>query len=144
MRKLFFKSILLILPFAIILSLVEYKLRQTPNSYQKSKTDLEKGLNEFEILVTKILQALGFEAEHTGKVADGGVDATGTLDVSGLAKIRIFVQVKRYENRAIDANTVKSLRSNIPQGGQGAFITTSDFQKKAYEIATKMVSQELV
>ncbi len=38
---------------------------------------------EFEILVTKILEALGFEAEHTGKVADGGVDATGTLDVSG-------------------------------------------------------------
>jgi len=92
---------------------------------------------EFEILVTKILEALGFEAEHTGKVADGGVDATGTLDVSGLAKIKIFVQVKRYEDRRIDATTVKNLRSNIPQGGQGAFITTSDFQKKAYEIATQ-------
>lgn len=101
------------------------------------KRILQLDAKEFEILVTKILEALGFEAEHTGQVSDGGVDATGTLDVSGLAKIKIFVQVKRYEDRKIDANTVKNLRSNIPQGGQGAFITTSDFQRKAYEIATQ-------
>ena len=52
MKKLIFKCLLLILPFAIILSFVEYKLRRTPNTYQSSKTALEKGQNEFEILTT--------------------------------------------------------------------------------------------
>lgn len=92
---------------------------------------------EFEILITHILTAVGFEgAEHTGKVADGGVDATGELNVANMAKIKLFVQAKRYQlGKKIDANTVKALRSNIPAGGQGAFITTADFQKKALDIA---------
>jgi len=92
---------------------------------------------EFEILITHILTALGFEgSEHTGKVGDGGVDATGELNVANMAKIKLFVQAKRYQlGKKIDANTVKLLRSNIPAGGQGAFITTADFQKKAFEVA---------
>ena len=100
---------------------------------------LELDAKEFEILITHILSALGFEgSEHTGKVGDGGVDATGELDVSGLAKIKIFVQAKRYKlGKRINANTVKALRSNIPQGGQGAFITTAGFQKRAQEIASE-------
>lgn len=92
---------------------------------------------EFEILITHILTALGFEgSEHTGKVGDGGVDATGELNVANMAKIKLFVQAKRYQlGKKIDANTVKALRANIPAGGQGAFITTADFQKKAFDIA---------
>lgn len=92
---------------------------------------------EFEILITHILTALGFEgSEHTGKVADGGVDATGELNVANMAKIKLFVQAKRYQRgNKIDANTVKQLRANIPAGGQGAFITTADFQKKALDVA---------
>ncbi|OAI24522.1 MULTISPECIES: restriction endonuclease [Methylomonas] len=92
---------------------------------------------EFEILITHILTALGFEgSEHTGKVADGGVDATGELNVANMAKIKLFVQAKRYQRgNKIDANTVKQLRANIPAGGQGAFITTADFQKKAFDVA---------
>lgn len=92
---------------------------------------------EFEILITHILTALGFEgSEHTGKVGDGGVDATGELNVANMAKIKLFVQAKRYQlGKNIDANTVKALRANIPAGGQGAFITTADFQKKAFDIA---------
>ncbi len=100
---------------------------------------LELDAQEFEILVTHILSALGFEgSEHTGKPHDGGVDATGVLDVSGMAKISVFVQAKRYKlGKRIDANTVKALRANIPTNGQGAFITTAGFQKKAQEIATE-------
>ena len=30
---------------------------------------------------------------------------------------------------------MKALRANIPAGGQGAFITTADYQKKAKDIA---------
>lgn len=104
---------------------------------------LELNDTEFEILITHILNALGFEgsgpdggSEHTGKVRDGGVDATGELDISNIAKIKLFVQAKRYKlGSHISANVVKALRSNIPSGGQGAFITTADFQKKAKEIA---------
>lgn len=43
---------------------------------------------EFEILVGHLLTALGFEgSEVTGKTGDGGVDATGELNVSNLAKV---------------------------------------------------------
>lgn len=101
---------------------------------------LELDDQEFEILVTHILSALGFEgSEHTGRIGDGGVDATGELDVSGLAKIKVFVQAKRYRlGSKIGHSVVKNLRSNIPSGGQGAFITTADFQRKAQEVANEV------
>jgi restriction system protein len=98
---------------------------------------LELDYTEFELLITDLLTALGFEgSEHTGKVGDGGVDATGELNVSNLAKVKVFVQAKRHKiGSKIDANTVKALRQNIPNGGQGAFITTSDYQDAAKKIA---------
>ena len=44
--------------------------------------------------------------------------------------------IQRYKLDAhIQTGVVKALRANIPSGGQGAFITTADFQKKATEIA---------
>lgn len=100
---------------------------------------LELDDKEFEILITNILNALGFEgSEHKGKVGDGGVDATGELNVANMAKIKLFVQAKRYKlGSHISANVVKALRANIPAGGQGAFITTADFQKQAKEIAVE-------
>lgn len=100
---------------------------------------LELDDKEFEILITHILNALGFEgSEHQGKVGDGGVDATGELNVANIAKIKLFVQAKRYKlGSRINANVVKALRANIPAGGQGAFITTADFQKQAKDIAVE-------
>lgn len=122
------------------------KPQLVPESDQKLEFDyytsiinriLELDDQEFEILITHILNALGFEgSEHTGKVGDGGVDATGELNVANMAKIKLFVQAKRYKlGSRISANVVKALRANIPSGGQGAFITTAGFQKKAKEIA---------
>ncbi len=92
---------------------------------------------EFEILVAHVLTAVGFEgSEVTGKSGDGGVDATGELNVANLAKVRIYVQAKRYKrDTSITATTVRGLRQAIPFGGQGAFITTAKFQQKAYEVA---------
>ncbi|WP_298940187.1 restriction endonuclease [uncultured Dysgonomonas sp.] len=100
---------------------------------------LELDDQEFEILITHILTALSFEgSEHKGRVGDGGVDATGELNVANMAKIKLFVQAKRYKlGSRINANVVKALRANIPAGGQGAFITTADFQKQAKEIAVE-------
>jgi predicted Mrr-cat superfamily restriction endonuclease len=117
-----------------------------PDSDQRLEFDYYKSIlnrilelddKEFEILITHILNALGFEgSEHTGKVADGGVDVTGELNVANMAKIKLFVQAKRYKlGSRISANVVKALRANIPSGGQGAFITTAGFQKRAKEIA---------
>lgn len=98
---------------------------------------LELDPKEFEILVAHLLTALGFEgSEVTGKTGDGGVDATGELNVSNLAKVKVFVQAKRYKLDAkVSANTVRQLRQAIPFGGQGAFITTADFQKAAADVA---------
>lgn len=98
---------------------------------------LELDAKEFEILVGHLLTALGFEgSEVTGKTGDGGVDATGELNVSNLAKVKVFVQAKRYKlGSRVSANVVKQLRASIPSNGQGAFITTADFQKAAAEVA---------
>jgi len=102
------------------------------------KRILELDASEFELLVTSILAALGFEAEHTGKVGDEGIDAKGELNLHGMAKIKLIVQAKRYRlNAKIRAKDVKALRQNIPSGAQGAFITTADFEKKALEAAVE-------
>ena len=48
----------------------------------------------------------------------------------------MFVQAKRYSlGSRISAGTVLALRASIPFGGQGAFITTADFQGKARDVA---------
>ncbi len=92
---------------------------------------------EFEILVGHLLTALGFEgSEVTGKTGDGGVDATGELNVANLAKVKVFVQAKRYQlGQKVSASTVRQLRQAIPFGGQGAFITTADYQSAAADVA---------
>ena len=98
---------------------------------------LELDAKEFEILVGHLLTALGFEgSEVTGKTGDGGVDATGELNVANLVKVKVFVQAKRYKlGSKVNASTVKQLRQAIPSGGQGAFITTADYQSAAAEVA---------
>ncbi len=100
---------------------------------------LELDDSEFEILEAHLLTALGFEgSEVTGKTGDGGVDATGELSVSNLAKVKIFVQAKRYKlGSKIAPGTVRNLRQAIPFGGQGAFITTADFRSKASDVAVE-------
>jgi len=99
---------------------------------------LELTAVEFETLITHLLTALGFEAKHTGKVGDEGVDATGELDLYGIAKIDLYVQVKRYGiDKKINSGTVRALRANIPSGAQGAFFTTADFQESALQVAVE-------
>lgn len=115
--------------------------KSRPTQYDPYGVVLEQILElddkEFEILVGHLLTALGFEgSEVTGKTGDGGVDATGELNVSNLAKVKIFVQAKRYKlGSKVNANTVRQLRQAIPFGGQGAFITTADYQGKAADVA---------
>ena len=64
------------------------------------------------------------------------MDATGELNVGTLAKIKVFVQAKRYAlGNKISGGTVRQLRQAIPFGGQGAFITTADYASDAQDIA---------
>lgn len=107
-------------------------------SYHDAVLDriLQLDPTEFEILISHVLAALGFESQHVGKVGDGGVDVEGELNVANMAKMKLFVQVKRYKvGSKINENTLKALRQNIPFGGQGAFITTSDFTQGALKAA---------
>lgn len=54
----------------------------------------------------------------------------------GSPKVKSFVQAKRYKLAAkIKWNTVRRLPQRIPFGGQGAFITTADFQSAAADVA---------
>ena len=98
---------------------------------------LELDPGEFEDLVKTLLEALGFEeAEVTGKPGDGGVDVRGELDVSNLAKVKLFVQAKRYKiGHNVSVRDVRQFRSAIPKDGQGAFITTSDYPASAKDVA---------
>ena len=93
---------------------------------------------EFEDFVGVLLSAMGFEkVEVTKRSGDGGIDVIGVLHVSTLAQVQLFVQVKRYQpQNRINKAEVENVRRGIPFGGQGAFITTSDFAKGAVSAAT--------
>ena len=88
---------------------------------------------EFEELIGALLEAMGYEMVRVvGKSGDGGVDVIGTLHVSTLAEIQLFVQVKRYQpDSKINKSAVQMLRAGIPFGGQGALITTSHYSNNA-------------
>lgn len=120
---------------------------QTPRSVQHVEENvsnlvlerlLELDADEFEILVTELLNALGFEAEKTGKPGDGGVDVEGALDVRGLARADLKVQAKRYKlGSTIGHETVNRFRASVPEKSQGAFVTTGGYTKRAREEAEK-------
>ena len=101
---------------------------------------LELDSEEFEILVGHLLTALGFEGtEVTGKPGDGGVDVIGNLNASNIANVKLFVQAKRHKpGSRVRVSDVLKLRQAIPFGGQGAFITTADYQSGAVDVALEV------
>lgn len=98
---------------------------------------LELTADEFEILITELLSAIGFESEHVGKTGDDGIDVTGTLRIYEFASVDLRVQVKRYGRNKINKNAIKHFRSSVPERSQAAFVTTSDFNSSAREEAEK-------
>lgn len=98
---------------------------------------LELSADEFELLVTELLTAIGFEANHVGKTGDGGIDVVGTMRVYDFVTVDLTVQVKRYADSKIDAKSIKHFRSSVPEKSHAAFVTTTDFYPKAVEEATK-------
>ena len=99
---------------------------------------LQLNADEFEYLVGHLLVALGFEdTKVTGGPGDGGVDVIGELNVSGLAIVKLSVQVKRYGDQNITAADVRDFRANLSSATQGAFITTAGYDKAAYDAASE-------
>ncbi len=89
---------------------------------------------EFELLVSKVLQTLGFEAtQATGHVGDKGIDYEGVLEVNGVASVKLQVQVKRYESNKISAGEIRNFRGSLKRDYQGTFITLSHFAKNAIQ-----------
>lgn len=99
---------------------------------------LELDPEEFEILITELPATLGFDARHVGQVGDGGIDAVGTLDVYGMARIELRVQCKRYQlSSRINAKEIRDFRGAIPQNAQACFITTTGYAKRSWEEANR-------
>jgi restriction system protein len=92
-------------------------------AYDPQQAVLERVLSldakEFEILVSHLLTALGFEgSEVTGKAGDGGVDAIGELNVANLAKVKVFVQAKRYKLGSSRRTSLDNCAKPYPSGAK--------------------------
>lgn len=103
-------------------------------------TILSKRPQEFERLVVKLLQTMGYggEIKNSGTVTklsnDGGIDGIIKEDILGFNHISI--QAKRYAlNNNVMRNEVQSFVGAVAgtPSKKGVFITTSDFSKGAME-----------
>lgn len=98
---------------------------------------LELSAGDFELLMTDLLRIIGFEASNVGQVGDRGIDVEGILQMYGFATVDLKVQVKRYASNTIDHKEITKFRGQVPEKSQAAFVTLSDFTKKAREEATR-------
>ncbi len=112
---------------------------------QQTRQELHQRLlkmppDRFEVLISQLLTALGFE-EETIKITpysgDGGIDVRGVLNAAGITKINAAVQAKRWKAN-IQAPAIQALRGSLTVHQQGIFMTTSKFSKGAIAEAEAM------
>ena len=93
---------------------------------------------EFEGLITRLLERMGFRAEMTKASGDGGIDIVATLD-QPLTGGRYLIQCKRYaEDSLVGAATVREFYGALTadrRAVKGILITTSGFTSQAQEFA---------
>jgi restriction system protein len=112
-------------------------------------TILSKSPKEFENLVVKLLQAMGYGGEIEGIVTpysnDGGIDGIIKEDVLGLG--RIHIQAKRYarDNR-ISREEIQKFVGALAgvQSSKGVFITTSSYKHTAIEYANGLSNATVI
>jgi restriction system protein len=85
---------------------------------------------DFESFVASYFRAIGYDAEPTQYVGDGGIDVVGTLDAEGLAKIDLRVQVKRTQS-SVGIDTVLKTRGALAVDEQGAIVSLGGFTAQA-------------
>jgi restriction endonuclease Mrr len=78
----------------------------------------------FELLVVKVLTALGYDVEHTGQTNDGGVDANAVLSLGGLTSVMTRVQAKRW-GHSVPGRVVRELRGALKVDERGLIVTTA-------------------
>ena len=109
------------------------------NQYQQTLS-LLKNMNpyEFESLCVELLNKIGGEWEETPKSRDGGIDGLGYYKI-GILRFRVVIQVKRYKENSISKNYVSDFLEAMKDAHaeKGIFITTSDFDSKARNLADK-------
>ncbi len=103
-------------------------------------TILSKKPREFEKLVVNLLQRLGYggQVKNSGIVTqasnDKGIDGIVKEDILGFG--RIYIQAKRYNrDNLIGREDIQKFVGAlaVENSDKGVFITTSDFNKGAYE-----------
>jgi len=86
---------------------------------------------QLELIVTQLLDAIGFEEVSATKYSgDGGIDVDATLTVGGVTRVRTAVQVKRWKKN-VQASTVRELRGGLLTDQRGLVITTAGYTKDA-------------
>lgn len=94
---------------------------------------LEMPADRFEILISELLIAVGFEepsVQVTSYSGDGGIDVRGVLNAGGVTSVNAAVQVKRWKKN-VQTNVVRELRGSLTTHEQGIIITTSDYSAGA-------------
>ncbi|MBK6708880.1 MAG: restriction endonuclease [Chloroflexi bacterium] len=105
--------------------------------------DLRKRLhtmpaNRFETLVGELLNALGFDEDSVlvePYSNDGGIDVRGILQVSGITRLNVAVQVKRWKHN-VGKPIVQQIKGALKTHEHGIIITTSGFSAGAIKEAT--------
>ncbi|QRK81882.1 restriction endonuclease [Pseudomonas sp. CFBP13528] len=94
---------------------------------------------EFEILLYRVFQSLGYESEVGPGIGDGGVDVR-LLQRGPLGDTLTYVQAKRYApHRPIRLDAVQALRGAVANDGahHGIFVTTSRYLPGAADFARR-------
>ena len=114
-------------------------------------TILSKTPREFEKLVVSLMQKLGYggQIKNSGLVTqatnDKGIDGIIKEDILGFG--RIYIQAKRYnrENLIGREDIQKFVGAlAVENSDKGVFITTSDFNKGAYEYVENLSSNNKI
>ena len=85
--------------------------------------------------MAQVLAAMGFESVEVSALGgDRGIDVRGTLVVGDVIRIRMAVQVKRWQGN-VQSPVVQQVRGSLGAHEQGLIVTTSNFSKGAVQEA---------
>ncbi|SFU30988.1 restriction system protein [Polaromonas sp. YR568] len=86
---------------------------------------------EFEFLAYELFRAMGYEATHTGKSGDGGIDVRAWKKERGQQE-HVFIQCKLVKDK-VGVSPLRELFAVVEthRASRGVFITNSEFTKPA-------------
>lgn len=116
-----------------LVSLIEQHNQQVRQALRKQLLALSP--QAFEELMAQLLAVMGFESVEVSELGgDKGIDVRGTLVVGDVIRIRMAVQVKRWQGN-VRSPVVQQVRGSLGAHEQGLIVTTSDFSKGAIQEA---------